>query len=440
MISQIIATLKEHNLTNDKKRILKQHESNKTLQLLFKMTYESRYNYWIRASDMQINPLGDRVITSELLQDILSHLNGRIVTGNAAREYLQNIINSLHPSEAGIIIRMINRDMDCKVSTALINDTWPKTVSEFPVMLADKFNVKNAKSFYEAEPKDITKLGIPQLIVQEKSDGGRVEYVAGDGGYSRNGSSIQLHDRFSFLDEYFAGYVVDGELLSIDEYGKVQPRKVSNGLYTKAVRGTLSKTESQTLHLVVWDIIPIQEFWSGSGSEEYRDRFAKLQQIINSLPDIFKHRISIVPSKIIHFVHEAQTFYGKMLEEGKEGAMLKLLSSKWENERSRSVLKLKEEKEATLRCIGVLPHAKKPGQIGSLELATECGLLKVSCGSGLTDEDRVKPASEFFGQLINVKYNALIQAKNRETHSMFLPIFAGVRYDVNDADTLQKLL
>lgn len=97
------------------------------------------------------------------------------------------------------------------------------------------------------------------------------------------------------------------------------------------------------------------------------------------------------------------------------------------------------KREATLRCVGVTPHNKKEGQIGSLELASECGMLQVSCGSGLNDDDRMKDPSEFLGQLIDVKFNALIQAKHRESWSMFLPIFKNIRYDVTTADTLEKL-
>lgn len=440
MISNIISTLKANNLTNDKKKILKENVENTTLQTLLKMTYESKYNYWIRASDMQVNPEGEGEITDSLLADILSHLNGRIVTGNAAREYLQKVVTSLQPDEAQVIIKMINRDMDCKVSTSLINDTWPGTVSEFPKMLAEKFNEKNAKAFYEVEPKDTLKRGIPQLIVQCKSDGGRLEYVTGDGGYSRNGSLVQTHDRFEFLNELFPGYVIDGELVSIDESGKVQSRKVSNGLYTKAVRGTISKAEASTLHFMVWDIIPTNEFWAGQSVDEYRQRFAKLSDMIANLPPQYASRISLIESKIIYYVDEAQTFYGDMLSRGEEGAMLKLLSAKWVNDRSRTILKLKEEKEATLRCVGVTPHTKKFGQIGSLSLETSCGKLFTSCGSGLSDEDRNKDASYFVNQLIDVKYNALIQAKNRESYSMFLPIFKNVRVDVSEADSLEKLL
>jgi ATP-dependent DNA ligase len=437
MISQIIATLKEHNLTNDKKRILKQHESDKTLQLLFKMTYHPRFNYWIRASDMEINPLGDGTITVDLLEDILAQLNGRIVTGNAARTYLQKVISSLHPSEAGVIIRMINRDMDCKVSTSLVNDLWPNSVQEFPVMLADKFNEKNAKSFYAAETSISEK---PKLIVQVKMDGGRCEAVVTKDGvislHSRNGSTLLDHGVFNFLSA-FAGYVVDGELVSVDPAtGKIRDRKTGNGLYTKMVRNTIAVDEAKTMHFVVWDLIPHDDFFTGKSDTPYMTRFAKLAEIVSNIDH---DRISVVETEFIHTVAQATSFYERMLTEGEEGAMLKLAEATWSSDRVKTVLKLKDEKEATLKCVGTIPHAKKPGQIGSLELATECGLLTVSCGSGLTDDDRKKDPSEFVGQLVDIKFNALIKSKHRDTWSMFLPIFKNIRCDVTTADTLAKL-
>lgn len=436
MISQIIASLKEHNLTNDKKRILLSHKDNDTLRLLFKMTYDSQYTYWIRA-EMPTRS-GSNILTKEILEDVLYHLHGRAVTGNAARDYLENILSQLTKEEQQVLVNCINRDMNCKVSIALINGTWKDLIYSFPVMLAGKFNEKTAKPFYAAETFDTT--GECKMVVQCKCDGGRCTYVTSSkAGYSRNASQLLTHDHFDFMNTMFEGYAVDGELLSINlATGKFHDRKTSNGLYTKAVRGTISKEEAATLHFVVWDLIPLNEFEARKGTTTYKDRFAKLESIVNGQHQ-FSSRISLVQSKLINSVHAAQVFYDEMLERGEEGAMLKLLDSVWESTRSDQVLKLKEEKEATLRCIGVTPHNKKPGQIGSLELASECGKLNVSCGSGLNDNDRLKNPREFIDQLIDVKYNALIKAKNRTSWSMFLPIFKNIRYDVTEADTLEKL-
>jgi hypothetical protein len=438
MITQIIAKLKSTSKTNDKKAILLANADNMTLKHLFQLTYDKKFNFWIKAS--MPTTFGTEKITAELLTDIQDHLHGRAITGNAARAYLMKVLESLTEEDAQVIVNMINRDLDCKTSIALTNETWPGAIPEFPVMLADKCNEKTLVPFYAAEPTDMIKLGIPNLCVQRKEDGGRFQYAAGLAGFSRNGSELMLHGVFSFLDDIFDGFVIDGELITIDSAtGKFDDRKTSNGIYNKAVRGTISKEEAERFHYIVWDLIPLKEFWEGKGTEEYRYRLARLETTLQKYQSQFGHKISLVPSKIIHHVNDAYKFYDEMLSIGAEGAMLKLLDSKWENKRSKSVIKLKEEKDATLLCIGVTPHAKKSGQIGSLECETACGKLQVSIGSGLTDDDRIQDPEYYIGKLIDLKYNALIKSKNRDTWSMFLPIYRGIRIDVNEADTLEKL-
>lgn len=441
-ISQIIQSVKAVGSTNTKRDIIAQHRDNVALQHLFYAAYDGSINFWIRA-DKSLVGTGTGLITADLIQDLLESLNGRVITGNAARDYLKATIVGLDPDEAEIIIRMINRDLDCKASTSIANAVWPGLIREFPVMLADKFNEKNARAFYAVE----TKQGEPsRLIVQRKEDGGRAEaVVTADGAvalHSRNGNELLTHGVFDFLS-YFNGYIVDGEIISIDPVtGAVRDRKTSNGKYNKCVRNTISKDEAETLHYVVWDLIPIKDFFSGISNVPYQDRFDMLRSGVSemiSLEPKIGNYISVVESRDINTVSEATEFYGEMLAEGCEGAMLKLAAAGWEDRRSRSVLKLKEELDATLLCVGVTSHAKRPDWIGSLECRSQCGQISVSVGSGLTEEDRKKDPGEFINSLIAVKYNALIKSKNNQTHSMFLPIYQHIRSDVTDADTLEKL-
>lgn len=431
-LSDIITLLKNTPKTNDKKKILAGHADNTTLKLLLQMTYDQQYTYWIKATVPSKS--GTDVITEELLEMVLYALHGRVVTGNAARDYLETVLSNLEPAEQQVLVNCVNRDMDCKVSESLINATWKDLIYSFPVMLAGKFNEKTAKPFYEAEAAG------KGMVVQKKMDGGRCTYVTSSkAGYSRNASQLLTHDHFDFMNAMFAGYAVDGELLAINtNTGKFESRKVSNGLYNKAVRGTLSKEEAAQLHFVVWDLISLSEFKARKGTTPYKERLANLETLIK-FNQQYASRISLVQSKFISTVREAEEFYAEMLAAGEEGAMLKLSDSVWCDERSNEVLKLKQEQEATLRCVGVTPHTKKFGQIGSLSLETSCGKLFVSCGSGLNDDDRLKDPSEFVNKLIDIKFNALIQARGRESWSMFLPIFKNIRYDVTEADTLDKL-
>ncbi len=431
-LSEIIAELKAANKTTVKRQILAREKNNITLKRLLTLTSDKAFTFWIKADPEKICD-GDGDVDLNLLNEICDQLHGRHVTGNAARDYLAGVLQNLTRPEGQLIVSMINRDQDCKVSTSLINDTWKDAIFKFPVMLADKFNEKTAKPFYEAE-SDTEK----NLIIQLKCDGGRCTYVPGEGGYSRNASKLLTHDKFEFMDVLFEGYAVDGELLTIGPDGKFLDRKTSNGIYNKAVRETISVEEAEKLHFVVWDLIPIAEFRARKGTTPYRTRLANLESILSQNKE-FSKSVSLVESEYIHSVAEGQEFYARMLARKEEGAMLKLANAPWEDDRSSNILKLKEELEGTLRCVATIPHNKKPGQIGSLVLQTRCGLLETQCGSGLTDEDRVKDPSEFVNKLVDVKYNALIKSKGRDTYSMFLPIFKNLRVDILEADTLKKL-
>lgn len=152
-ISQIIQSIKDIGSTNAKRDIIAKHKDNAALRQLFYATYDGSVNFWIKADKSWVGT-GTNQITESLINNILSILNGRRLTGNAARDYLKAEIDSLEPVEAEIIIRMVNRDLDCKASTSIANDTWPGLIREFPVMLADKFNKKNAAAFYDAETKE----------------------------------------------------------------------------------------------------------------------------------------------------------------------------------------------------------------------------------------------------------------------------------------------
>ena len=410
--------------------ILLKNVDNDTLRMSFALAYNPQTNFYITVDKAECGKSGKIELDVKILKDVYDHLHGRLVTGNAAREYLDRVLADLVPEDQVILKRIINRDLEIGASIGSAEKVWSGLIPSFPVMLADKFNAKTAELF--TKPNQ-------DLMVQLKCDGGRAAAVCENNKvtmFSRNGNELEVWDHFSFLS-VFDGYVVDGELLSLTSDGKIADRKTSNGIFNKAVRGTISQEEASKLTYVVWDMIPLDEFRAGKGKTPYRARFTELQKKLKGINNDF---ISLVPSKDISDIGEAEKFFEEQLAAGEEGAMLKLASGVWEDKRVKTVLKLKDVKDATLRCIGVKPHSKHPELIGSLECATSCGKLEVSIGTGLSADDRKRPASYFLNNLIDMKYNQLILGKDATTYSMFLPVYRGLREDVNEADSLAKLM
>ena len=81
---------------------------------------------------------------------------------------------------------------------------------------------------------------------------------------------------------------------------------------------------------------------------------------------------------------------------------------------------------------------------GALECESEDGLVRVSVGTGLSDELRREFAPEhadesIIGKVITVKHNGLITSKSNTHSSLYLPRFVEIRYDKDEADTITKI-
>ena len=436
-LSAIIDELSFVGSTLTKKEILSTNKNFDLLKMAFWLTENPMLNFYIRLDKTPRKVSGKRQIDAPLLQSIHETLHGRVLTGNAAREWVDDILDSLTPEDQLILTRIINRDLECKVGTNLCNATWEGLIPEMPCMLADKFNEKTKKNL-----KEVGTTEEPQIVVQLKCDGLRAHFSVDDKGnvkaFTRSGNELMLHGVFDSVFAKYKNKVIDGELLVLGSDGH-EDRKTGNGLGNRSVRGTITKQEAERFSLIVWDVIPFDKFWAGETVKTpYIDRFNAMKNIVEEIDQ--PKKVSLVETKFCRTFAEMQEFYGEKLAQGLEGAIAKTIDMPWENRRSKFMLKLKEELSATLVCTGTTPHSKIPGWIGSIECETSDGKLKCSIGSGFTEEDRAMPPSYFIGKLIDMKYNALITSRGREEYSMFLPIYKGFREDVSVADTLPKLM
>ena len=72
----------------------------------------------------------------------LYSLSSREVTGNAAIEFLTNLLSSLDSDDAKVIERIIQKDLKCGVQSSTANSVWSGLIPEYPVMLCSQFDQK----------------------------------------------------------------------------------------------------------------------------------------------------------------------------------------------------------------------------------------------------------------------------------------------------------
>jgi ATP-dependent DNA ligase len=213
-------------------------------------------------------------------------------------------------------------------------------------------------------------------------------------------------------------------------------RQVSNGVATKLIKSTASKEEQQDIGITLWDCVAYKDFQAGLSKIPYQVRLNQLKIPFTYQPDKFNH-IFLVENKVCRNEEEILTTAEKLIAQGEEGVIVKDITGIWENKRSKFALKIKDENEADLLVTDVIEGTGKyKGQIGSLICQSSDGNVKVSVGSGLTDDDRKKQPSEFIGRIIAVKYNMIINNASKNGKTLFLPRFVEIREDKDIADTL----
>jgi len=434
-INQIFEHLNSNASRNFKIDVLNQHKDNELLQDVIVLALDPLIQFYIRKIPKYTKTTGPVWHLSEALSQ-LSQLSSRAVTGNAGIDHLTHILSNLDEGDAKVIERIIAKDIRCGASTGTVNAVWPGLIKEYPCMLASAY-----------DEKLVGKVNFP-AYVQLKLDGMRFNAIVRNGGVefrSRNGREIYIPSEsfqqpfVHMANHYKCDMVFDGELLVADEDNNLLDRQTGNGILNKAVKGTQSETEASMVRATLWDAITFEKFEEGVDAEQYDTRFAKLKNAISDMKNNsdYGKLVDIVETVKVTDIQEAQEIFQEYLSEGQEGIILKTTDMIWENKRSKKQIKFKGELDCDLKIVAVEEgQGKYKGLVGAYVCESADGVVKVSVGSGLKDEQRKN--FDVVNKIVAVKYNARIKNKQGE-ESLFLPIFLEIREDKTEADSSKDI-
>lgn len=447
-VYDVIKAMQESSGTNEKIAIMESIKSNPELERDFIRisiaTYSPYINFYIKsynAPEPALGQYGPRSITDTHSLGVLESIARRDVTGNAAKTLLETLATELTPKSQQVLAMIINRSFGSGISGTSINKVWPDTIPKFNVMLCQPLN-----------DKTLTKIKFPAYS-QLKYDAARITIIVNNGTvkyFTRNGkeyliNNVELDNQFHTMVETVrnkAG-VFDGELFSNNG-----DRLASNGVATKFVRDTASKEDHDNVNIVLWDFIHMDEFRLGKSKNSCEERYQSLSTKITHKNRKYPYNsdiISLAENIIVHSIEEALEINDKHIKNGEEGSIIKNMDGIWEAKRSNDTIKLKEVLESELRVVKSVYGINKYSNLcGALECESEDGLVKVSVGTGLSDELRKEFAPEhafetIVGQIITVKHNGLITSKSNTHASLYLPRFVEIRYDKDEADTIDKI-
>ena len=426
-INEFLNSLAENASRNFKIDQLNARSNNETLREVIRLALDPFTQFYQR----KIPEYTTDSIQTNLNQAMLAlyDLKERVVTGNAAIEYLRMLLSSVSADDAKVLERIISKDLKCGVDVSTANKVWSGLIPEYPCMLCSPF-----------EQKLVDKIKFP-AYAQMKMDGMRFNAIVRDGKCefrSRNGKQILLLGNLEQEFISLAGNVdcvFDGELLVMLEGDhQFADRQTGNGILNKANKGTISAEQAALVHATVWDLIPYVAFVDGYCLTPYAKRFSTLQAIVDKQKSDGK-KIWSVTSTIVETLDEAQEIFQGYLAEGFEGIILKDGSGEWEDKRSKTQIKFKGELECDLKIVAVEEgKGKAVGMLGAIICESADGIVKVNVGSGFNDAQRKQYWKEnLVDKIVAVKYNARIKNKTGD-ESLFLPVFIELRDDKDVAD------
>ena len=307
-------------------------------------------------------------------------------------------------------------------------------------MLAHKATIKDINKLFKKDS---------ELIVQEKFDGVRC-LVKDNIAYTRQGKPINFPESniktsLHILNDKF---IFDGELIAFDSNNKILPRKEISGLINKGLHSNLTKEEANSIYLVLWDEIFKIDYINKYSNIEYQYRYNSVKETINYCNYIWsmfsnrgsKCNLLIAPFSKVTSIDEIKHLFNSAISKDKEGIIVKSPSAPWEPKRVKTMLKLKQELTVDLRVVGYEPGTGKyEGMLGALICKTDDSQIRVNVGTGFTDEQRELNNIPDIGSIVEIKYNAVIDSKDSNTKSLFLPVFIGERFDKNVTSSFEEL-
>jgi len=268
-------------------------------------------------------------------------------------------------------------------------------------------------------------------IAQIKIDGMRANIIR-DGEktevFSRNGKLMEVFDRFD--KSIPPDTVLDGEFVVYKD-GKLLDRKTGNGILHKAVVGTISKEEANMIKMIVFDLISYSHFKDGMYNKPYIQRWKNTQIQAKANPKLYE----LVKSFDVSNISDVTKLYKRVIMDGEEGLVVKNADSPWENKRSKNMIKMKEVLEIDLKITEwVEGDGKYRGMLGKFMCTNKDKTILVGVGTGYSDRQRLEYDKSYVGKICSVQYNEIITSREKDTKSLFLPVFVEMRVDKDTPD------
>ena len=189
-IIEILETLESDNSRLFKERVLSENKSNVQLRRFLTLAFDPWKNWGVAKYDKpEPSPVSQGENHVVAFMDLLERLNNREMTGNAARDAVNDAMGQLDEYEQKWCERLLWRNLRCGVSAQTINKIWPGSIVPFAVVLAESLTTQGVNGDF----KIVDPINYP-VRVEAKLDGLRLIAVKDRGEvslFTRSGTPIE---------------------------------------------------------------------------------------------------------------------------------------------------------------------------------------------------------------------------------------------------------
>ena len=429
---EIIKKLQETPGSNDKINVLKENTENDVVKWYLRQALCPSISYYFTSKTFPDGRVvGDEEFTYSTVCLLAQSLSGRKITGNEAKLRVASLLDSLNEEGQELLRMMLLKDIRAGIGVSTVNKVWPGLCLQVPYSRCSLPTERTLKHFPDGKLAIIQLKGDGMFAAMKRSNG-EVITRKGNKFPSWLGPYLLQHKQ-ELVDE-----VLEGELLCVRD-GKVLPRKEGNGTLNSILQGG-ELPHSVDIEYHVWNSLIVEHWKAGETHIDYDVSFGCTIQSVKLLGS---SRVKVIEHTYVESLEEANAFNEIQLAKGLEGSVLKTLDHKWKSGTSQECVKLKKTREVDLLWVdSVEGVGKNKGRLGAMVLQSECGSLKVKCGTKLTQAER-----ELFWSnppdlpcVVTIAASEIIESKGKEITSLFLPRFIELRHDKDEADSLERIV
>ena len=381
--------MKATSSSNNKKQILQKYAGSEFIMKVLYYTNSPYITYGVTSSAFEKFVPNQKSKDVDGLFDLLDKLAQRIFTGHDALNLIDAYILK-NPGYKHLILNIIDKDIETRANTSLINKVFPGHVPEFKVALANAYKEKYVDhvvgDWYASRKLD----GVRAICrIDEK---GEIQF------YSRTGKKFETLQviKSAMYNLGLKDIVLDGELC-IEKDGLEDFQSV-----IKEVRKGEHTIKNPMYY--IFDALTLDEFDTGTSKVTLTTRLQRIPKI--------KH-CKILGQVKVNNKLQLEDIQEDFISKGYEGTMLRK-DTGYKGKRSNDLLKLKKFQDAEYKVQSTINDNMRFFEDGedveretlaAVEIKHKGNTVKV--GSGFTKDQRAfyyQYPDEIIGKIITVQY------------------------------------